>query len=88
MSMVVFINRFLSGAIALSYLSMAEALTPAGSFYAFAAISLVSIFFYALCVPETRGKTLEQVRYIQIILPNHSIKVNCIANHLIAHSQY
>lgn len=61
MSIVVFVNRFLSGAIALSYLSMANALTPAGSFFTFAAISAVSVFFYMACVPETKGKTLEQV---------------------------
>eukprot|EP00612_Vaucheria_litorea_P001025 CAMPEP_0171452226 /NCGR_PEP_ID=MMETSP0945-20130129/415_1 /TAXON_ID=109269 /ORGANISM="Vaucheria litorea, Strain CCMP2940" /LENGTH=512 /DNA_ID=CAMNT_0011976843 /DNA_START=64 /DNA_END=1599 /DNA_ORIENTATION=- len=62
-SIVVFVNRFLSGAIALSYLSIAEALTPAGSFFAFAIISAISIFFYALCVPETKGKTLEQIAH-------------------------
>jgi MFS family permease len=62
-SIAVFINRFLSGAIALSYLSMANALTPAGSFFTFAAISAISVIFYMVCVPETKGKTLEQIAH-------------------------
>eukprot|EP00611_Tribonema_gayanum_P017128 TRINITY_DN2967_c0_g2_i2.p2 TRINITY_DN2967_c0_g2~~TRINITY_DN2967_c0_g2_i2.p2 ORF type:complete len:205 (-),score=65.61 TRINITY_DN2967_c0_g2_i2:214-828(-) len=62
-SLVVFVNRFLSGAIALSYLSIAAAITPQGSFFLFAGISAISVAFYALCVPETKGKTLEQIAH-------------------------
>ncbi|CAM9622014.1 unnamed protein product, partial [Phaeothamnion confervicola] len=61
MSIVIFVNRLLSGIIALSYESVANALTAAGSFYMFAAISFCSIFFYYFKVPETGGKTLEQI---------------------------
>jgi Sugar (and other) transporter len=43
---------------------MIQALTPAGSFYGFAIISAASVFFYALVVPETKGKTLEQVNTV------------------------
>ncbi|CAM9152776.1 unnamed protein product, partial [Phaeothamnion confervicola] len=60
-SLVVFINRFLSGIIALSFLSISRALTAGGAFCLFACISFLSVGFYYFCVPETRGKTLEQI---------------------------
>jgi Sugar (and other) transporter len=62
MSLVVFTNRLMSGVIALSYVSIVRVLTAAGSFAAFAALSAVSVVFYCKCLPETAGKTLEQVR--------------------------
>jgi Sugar (and other) transporter len=62
MSLVVFTNRLMSGVIALSYVEIVRALTAAGSFLAFTALSAVSVVFYYKCVPETAGKTLEQVR--------------------------
>jgi Sugar (and other) transporter len=61
MSLVVFTNRLMSGVIALSYVEIVRALTAAGSFLAFTALSAVSVVFYYKCVPETAGKTLEQV---------------------------
>ncbi|CAM9351366.1 unnamed protein product, partial [Chrysoparadoxa australica] len=59
MAMCIFVNRFMSGLISLSYESVADSLTPAGSFYMFAAVSAASVWFYATKVPETKGKTLE-----------------------------
>eukprot|EP00929_Paragymnodinium_shiwhaense_P019069 TRINITY_DN1311_c0_g1_i1.p1 TRINITY_DN1311_c0_g1~~TRINITY_DN1311_c0_g1_i1.p1 ORF type:complete len:508 (-),score=107.91 TRINITY_DN1311_c0_g1_i1:473-1996(-) len=38
-----------------------DALTPAGLFYAYLALSVVSILFVRTVVPETKGKTLEQI---------------------------
>jgi sugar porter (SP) family MFS transporter len=61
-SAVVFVNRSLSGIIALSYLSLAEALTPQGAFWLFSGISGVSVLFYYFYVPETQGKTLEAIQ--------------------------
>ncbi|CAM9643191.1 unnamed protein product [Ectocarpus fasciculatus] len=60
-SLVVFVNRLLSGLIATSFLSISQALTTGGAFLMFALISMASVFFYYFCVPETRGKTLEQI---------------------------
>lgn len=40
--------------VALSFLSMVQGLGYAGSFFFFAAVSLASVLFYALAVPETK----------------------------------
>lgn len=61
MGLVIFVNRFMSGIIALTYESVASAMTPAGSFYMFAALSAMSVLFYAWEVPETFGKSLEDI---------------------------
>lgn len=54
-------NRVCSGLIAMSYLSMARAVTVAGSFFIFSAVSAVSVVFVYTLVPETKGKSLEQI---------------------------
>ena len=50
MSVVIFVNRMMSGIIALSYESMSDAMTAAGSFFFFAALSAISVFFYFFLV--------------------------------------
>mmetsp|Transcript_12517 Transcript_12517/g.22334 ORF Transcript_12517/g.22334 Transcript_12517/m.22334 type:complete len:508 (+) Transcript_12517:211-1734(+) len=58
----VFLNRLLSGTISLTFLSLSDALTNAGAFFFYGCISFISIFFYAFFIPETRGKTLEEIQ--------------------------
>ncbi|XP_062227119.1 probable polyol transporter 4 [Phragmites australis] len=55
------LNRMTSGAVAMSFLSICRALSVAGAFTAFAAVSALSVVFVHLFVPETSGKTLEQI---------------------------
>ncbi|KAL6651629.1 hypothetical protein ACP70R_010554 [Stipagrostis hirtigluma subsp. patula] len=55
------LNRMTSGAVAMSFLSICNAISVAGAFTAFAAISALSVVFVHLFVPETSGKTLEQI---------------------------
>ncbi|KAF8660444.1 hypothetical protein HU200_058029 [Digitaria exilis] len=54
-------NRVTSGAVAMSFLSICRAISVAGAFSAFAAISALSVVFVHRFVPETSGKTLEQI---------------------------
>ncbi|XP_039818969.1 probable polyol transporter 4 isoform X1 [Panicum virgatum] len=54
-------GRVSSGLVSMSFLSMARAISVAGMFFVFAAISVVSVLFVYFCVPETKGKTLEQI---------------------------
>ena len=50
-----------SGAIALSFLSLQAALTPAGAFGLFAGIAAIATVFAILVLPETKGRSLEEL---------------------------
>ncbi|CAM0880047.1 unnamed protein product [Alopecurus aequalis] len=55
------VNRLTSGAVAMSFLSICRAVSVAGAFTAFAAVSAFSVLFVHRFVPETSGKSLEQI---------------------------
>lgn len=57
-------SRLSSGAISMSFLSVSRAITVAGTFFVFSGISALSIAFVYMCVPETKGKTLEQIEML------------------------
>lgn len=54
-------NRVCSGLIAMSFLSVARAITMSRTFFIFSAVSAISVAFVYGCVPETKGKSLEQI---------------------------
>ncbi|XP_052179207.1 probable polyol transporter 4 [Diospyros lotus] len=54
-------NRVCSGLISMSFLSVTRAISVSGTFFIFSAISALSIAFVYTCVPETKGKSLEQI---------------------------
>jgi MFS family permease len=55
------VNRCTSGAVALTTVSLYEALGDAGFFALYAFIAALSIFFYLTAVPETSGLSLEEL---------------------------
>lgn len=57
-------SRVSSGAVAMSFLTVSHAITVAGTFFVFAVISAFSIAFVYKCVPETKGKSLEQIEMV------------------------
>ncbi|XP_019051766.1 PREDICTED: probable polyol transporter 4 [Nelumbo nucifera] len=57
-------NRICSGLVAMSFLSVAHAITVAGTFFIFFVISVLSIIFVYEFVPETKGKSLEQIELL------------------------
>lgn len=61
MSVVICVNRLMSGIIAVSYQSMSEAMTPAGSFFLFSILSALSIAFYFFWVSLER-RTVQGIR--------------------------
>lgn len=63
MGVSTFVNRITSGIITSTFLSMSKALTPGGSFFLFATISVVSVIFVWLLLPETHGRTLEEIEH-------------------------
>eukprot|EP00249_Psilotum_nudum_P016042 c25626_g1_i1 orf=233-2161(+) len=61
MSLGIVINRVASGAVSLTFLSISDAISFAGTYFLFAGVSAVSVIFIFFFVPETKGKTLEDV---------------------------
>lgn len=57
-------NRLSSGLVAMSFLSLTKAISVAGTFLIFAVISAVSVVFVHFCVPETKGKSLEEIEVL------------------------
>jgi MFS family permease len=47
--------------ISATFLSVVAAISRAGAFWIYAGLGLVSFFFFLAKLPETRGKTLEQI---------------------------
>ncbi|XP_029129625.1 probable polyol transporter 4 isoform X2 [Cajanus cajan] len=67
-------NRVCSGLVAMSFLSVSRAITVAGAFFVFAAVSSLAIVFVYMFVPETKGKSLEQ---IEIMFKNEHERQGC-----------
>ncbi|KAL1563401.1 polyol transporter 5-like [Salvia divinorum] len=60
-SLAVSVNRLVSGVVSMSFLSVSEKISFGGTFMVLSGIMvLASIFFYFM-LPETRGKTLEEI---------------------------
>ncbi|XP_027342839.1 probable polyol transporter 4 [Abrus precatorius] len=57
-------NRVCSGLVAMSFLSVSRAISVAGTFFLFSAISALAIVFVYMLVPETKGKSLEQIELL------------------------
>ncbi|XP_020524643.1 probable polyol transporter 4 isoform X2 [Amborella trichopoda] len=57
-------NRVSSGLVAMSFLSLSRAISVAGVFFVFSAISALSVAFVYFFVPETKGKSLEQIELL------------------------
>ncbi|XP_047337208.1 probable polyol transporter 4 [Impatiens glandulifera] len=57
-------NRVCSGLIAMSFLSLARAISVAGTFFIFSVVSAISVVFVYTCVPETKGKSLEEIELL------------------------
>jgi len=57
-------SRVSSGAISMSFLSVTKAITVAGTFFVFGVISCSAVAFVHYCVPETKGKSLEEIEVL------------------------
>ncbi|KAL3509407.1 hypothetical protein ACH5RR_028808 [Cinchona calisaya] len=57
-------SRVCSGLIAMSFLSISHAITTAGTFLIFGVLSAISVAFVYIMVPETKGKSLEQIELL------------------------
>jgi len=62
MSVCVFFNRVTSALCALSFLSLEDLLSLSGSFGFYGGLSVLAIMFYTFFVPETQGRSLEEIQ--------------------------
>jgi SP family arabinose:H+ symporter-like MFS transporter len=47
-----------------TFLSLVTAIGPSGTFWLYAGLSMLTFVFVWRIVPETRGKTLEQIEHM------------------------
>ncbi|XP_028789641.1 polyol transporter 5-like [Neltuma alba] len=60
-AMGVVVNRIMSGVISMTFLSLSKAMTIGGAFFLYAAVAVVGWIFFYTMLPETQGKTLEEM---------------------------
>ncbi|XP_057482208.1 probable polyol transporter 6 [Actinidia eriantha] len=63
-SIGVAVNRLMNAAISMSFISIYKAITIGGAFFMFAGISAFAWIFFYFLLPETKGKTLEEMEAI------------------------
>lgn len=61
MGLGIVVNRLASGTVALTFLSMAKAMTVSGTFFLFSSVAALSAVFVYIFTPETKGQTLEEI---------------------------
>ncbi|KAJ0636723.1 putative major facilitator, sugar transporter, major facilitator superfamily [Helianthus annuus] len=57
-------NRVCSGIVAMSFLTVSRAISMSGTFFIFGIFSALSVVFVYKIVPETKGKSLEQIELL------------------------
>ncbi|KAI5388610.1 polyol transporter 5 [Lathyrus oleraceus] len=60
-AMGVVVNRVTSGVISMTFLSLEKAITIGGAFFLFGGIATIAWIFFYIMLPETQGKTLEEM---------------------------
>ncbi|EMS61414.1 Polyol transporter 5 [Triticum urartu] len=54
-------NRVVSGVMSMAFLSLSGAITLGGTFFLYAGVAVLAWVFFFTCLPETRGRTLEEM---------------------------
>ncbi|XP_068322323.1 putative polyol transporter 1 [Pyrus communis] len=63
-SLGVAMNRVVSGVLSMTFISLYEAITIGGAFFLYAAIASVAWVFFFIMLPETHGRTLEDMEVL------------------------
>lgn len=63
MGIATFSNWLCNYFVSLTFLSLIQAIGTAGTFWIYAAICLIGLWFVIKLVPETKGKTFEQIQH-------------------------
>lgn len=57
-------NRVTSGVISTTFISLYKGITIGGAFFLFMSIAVVAWIFFYTCLPETQGRTLEDMEVL------------------------
>ncbi|KAK7358326.1 hypothetical protein VNO77_00253 [Canavalia gladiata] len=60
-SLAISVNRLVSGVVSMTFLTISEKITFGGMFFVLAGIMVVATTFFYVFMPETKGKTLEEM---------------------------
>ncbi|KAI4377753.1 hypothetical protein MLD38_015332 [Melastoma candidum] len=60
-ALAISVNRLMSGGVAMSFLSVSHKITFGGTFFVLCGIMVVATVFFYFYLPETKGKTLEEM---------------------------
>lgn len=63
-SLAVSVNRLVSGAVSMSFLSVSEKISFGGTFFVLGGVMVLATIFFYFLLPETRGKSLEEIEEI------------------------
>lgn len=63
-SVSVAVNRLMNATVSMTFLSLSSAITIGGAFYLYASIAVVAWFFVYFCLPETKGRSLEEMEEV------------------------
>lgn len=71
-SLAISVNRLVSGVVSMTFLTICKEITFGGMFFVLGGVMVVATIFFYLFLPETKGKTLEEMETI------FDDKTNCI----------
>ncbi|KAF4365426.1 hypothetical protein F8388_012791 [Cannabis sativa] len=63
-SLAISVNRLVSGAVSMTFLTISKEITFGGMFFVLGGVMVVATLFFFLFLPETKGKTLEEMETI------------------------
>ncbi|OMO58101.1 hypothetical protein COLO4_34879 [Corchorus olitorius] len=81
-SLAISVNRVVSGIVSMTFLTVSEKITFGGMFFALAGIVAVGTVFFYFFLPETKGKSLEEIELDRLPPANHVDTRKSFTDHL------